>query len=85
MTLEQYAREKSIMLCRFLPGSGSEWFRKIGDEYYVCPKLAGAELQRQKTDAQVTKRALFRAKADSSYASPEGVQSWPQYGLHGGD
>lgn len=59
--MEKYAREMSVMLVRLL-GGGSEWFKLIGDEYYVCPKLAGEELQRRKIEAIVTKKALFRVK-----------------------
>jgi hypothetical protein len=80
MTLEEHARQMSIMLCGVLPGAGSEWLRKIGDEYYVCPVLAGAELQRQRTDARITKRLLIKANREraenGSYGSPEGVQSY---------
>lgn len=59
--LAKYARDVSIMLSSIL-GGGSEWFKQIGDEYYVCPKLAGSELQRRKTDARITKSALFRER-----------------------
>lgn len=55
-------RELSIVIADHL-GGGSEWFSAIGDEFYVDPKAIGPELQRRKTDAQITKKALFRARA----------------------
>jgi hypothetical protein len=62
---EQYARDMSKALGPLLRGGGSEWFTKIGDESYICPKLAGAELQRAKTEAIVTKKALFKLKSET--------------------
>lgn len=59
-TVEQRARALSKMLANIL-GGGSEWFSRVGDDFYVDPKLAGEELQRRKTDAQITKRALVRS------------------------
>lgn len=61
-TVEQRCRALSVMLGNIL-GGGSEWFSRVGDEFYIDPKIAGAELQRRKSDAQITKRALIRAKA----------------------
>lgn len=60
-THEQRARALSVMLAEIL-GGGSEWFSRVGDEFYIDPKLAGAELRRRKTDAQITKRLLFQSK-----------------------
>jgi hypothetical protein len=58
--LEKRLRDLSIMLTDHL-GGGSEWFSQIGDEYYADPRSIGPELRRRKRDAQITKRALFRA------------------------
>jgi hypothetical protein len=63
--LKKYAREASVMLVSLL-GGGSEWFKRIGDEYYVCPKLAGDELQRRKIDAINTKKDLVHEKASNA-------------------
>jgi hypothetical protein len=53
-------RELSVVLADHL-GGGSEWFKQIGDDYFVSAKAIKPELQRRKTDAQITKRALVRA------------------------
>ena len=44
---DHYMREMSVMLSNVL-GVGSEWFKKVGEEYYICPKLAGDELRGEK-------------------------------------
>ncbi len=66
--IERRLRELSVVICAHL-GGGSEWFSRIGDDFYADPKAIGAELQRRKTDAQITKRALIlanrRAAAES--------------------
>ena len=59
-TCETILRELSRVLANHL-GGGSEWFKRIGDNFYIDPKAVAAELQRRKTDAQITKRALVRA------------------------
>lgn len=46
---------------RAITSGGSEWFTRIGAGFYADPKVVGPELQRRKTDSQVTKQALFRA------------------------
>ncbi len=58
--LEQRLRQLSIVMANHL-GGGSEWFSRVGDEFYVDPEIIRAELQRRKTDAQITKAALIRA------------------------
>lgn len=60
--IEKRLRELSVVICAHL-GGGSEWFSRIGEDFYVDPKIIGAELQRRKTDAQITKRALIRANS----------------------
>ena len=69
--LEKRCRDLSVMLSGIL-GGGSEWFSSVGDQYYVDPKLAGPELQRRKTDAAITKKALFRQNAAlATLSNPE--------------
>ncbi|MEW6627610.1 MAG: hypothetical protein AB1431_12575 [Pseudomonadota bacterium] len=69
--VETRCRKLSKVLGDIL-GGGSEWFSRIGDEFYVDPDLARAELQRRKTDALVTKQALCRANAAiASLPTPE--------------
>lgn len=60
--LEGEMRALSKVLADHL-GGGSEWFKQIGDDYFVSAKAIEGELRRRKTDAQITKRALFRANA----------------------
>lgn len=69
--IEARCRELSKVLCDIL-GGGSEWFSRVGDQFYVDPKLARAELQRRKTDAAITKRALFRARASITRTTGDG-------------
>lgn len=52
-------------------GGGSEWFKQIGDDYFVSAKAIEGELRRRKTDAQITKRALVRANTSLSLAKGE--------------
>ncbi|WP_257541211.1 hypothetical protein [Sphingobium sp. CFD-1] len=54
---EKRCRELSKVLADIL-GGGSEWFSRVGDQFYVDPKLARDELQRRKTDAIITKKRL---------------------------
>lgn len=61
--IESRCRKLSKVLGDIL-GGGSEWFSRVGDDFYIDPDLARAELQRRKTDAAVTKNALFRANAE---------------------
>lgn len=58
--IERRLRDLTKMLTDHL-GGGSEWFSRIGDEFYADPKVIGPELQRRKTDAQITKRLLVKA------------------------
>ncbi|MBH1993225.1 MAG: hypothetical protein I8H86_10080 [Sphingomonadaceae bacterium] len=60
--VEMRCRELSRVLVDIL-GGGSEWFSRVGDDFYADPKLARAELQRRKTDALITKRAFVKANA----------------------
>jgi hypothetical protein len=78
---ERYARDISIMLAQILPGSGSEWFARIGDEFYICPKLAGNELQRQKAAAQNARKRIHELQGhtitpelDAALAPFEGME-----------
>ena len=61
-TIEARCRELSKVMGDIL-GGGSEWFSRVGDEFYIDPKIARAELQRRKTDAIITRKALFRDRA----------------------
>ena len=61
-TVEARCRELSKVMGDIL-GGGSEWFSRVGDEFYIDPELARAELQRRKTDATITRKALFRDRA----------------------
>ena len=71
IAMEKRARDLSVMLVNHL-GGGSEWFSQVGDEYYADPKAIGPELQRRKTDAQITKSALVRAnRANAEQAERE--------------
>lgn len=58
--LEKRLRELTKIIVQHL-GGGSEWFSRIGDDFYADPEPVRAELQRRKTDAQITKRALVQA------------------------
>ncbi len=57
---EKRLRELTVILVDHL-GGGSEWFSRIGDEFYADPETVRAALQRRKTDAQIAKRALVEA------------------------
>jgi hypothetical protein len=57
-------RALSIVICNHL-GGGSEWFSSVDGEPFVDPEAVQAELQRRKTDDQITKKALFRQRADA--------------------
>lgn len=59
--IEARLRKLSVILVDHF-GGGSEWFSRIGDDFYVDPEAARVELQRRKTEARVTKRALVEAK-----------------------
>jgi len=61
-TVEARCRELSKVMGDIL-GGGSEWFSRVGDEFYIDPELARAELQLRKTDAIITRKALFRDRA----------------------
>lgn len=60
--LDNHLRALSKMLTGHL-GGGSEWFTRIGENFYADPVAIGAELQRRKTDAQETKVALYRGRS----------------------
>ncbi|MES2289251.1 MAG: hypothetical protein V4530_05885 [Pseudomonadota bacterium] len=61
--MEHRARELSKVIVQHL-GGGSEWFSRVGDEFYADPEIIRAELQRRKSDAFITKRALFRERQE---------------------
>ncbi|QCI93383.1 hypothetical protein [Novosphingobium sp. EMRT-2] len=63
--LAKHLRELTKVIVSHL-GGGSEWFIRIGDDYYADPKAVGPELQRRKTDAQVAKKALIRANREAT-------------------
>lgn len=73
--LPELLRELSKVIVDHL-GGGSEWFTRVGDDFYVDPKAIGPELRRRKTDAQITKKALFRAntRADSHHRLVEALR-----------
>lgn len=62
---EKRARDLSIVIVKHI-GGGSEWFSQIGDEFYTDPAIIDGELQRRKTDAQITKKALIRANRENA-------------------
>lgn len=75
--LADHLREVSKVIVDHL-GGGSEWFARIGDDFYVDPKAIGPELHRRKTDAQIAKKALFRAntRADSHHRLVEALEAF---------
>lgn len=80
--VEARLRELGKVLTDHL-GGGSEWFSRVGDDFYIDPEAVRSELQRRKTDAQITKKALFRARAALSAHAGEGwrpIETAPKRG-----
>lgn len=58
--IEARARALSKVLGEFL-GGGSEWFSRVGDDFYIDPELARNELCRRKIGYAEAKMALARS------------------------
>lgn len=82
IAMEKRARDLSVMIVNHL-GGGSEWFSQVGDEYYADPNAIGPELQRRKTDTQITKTALVRANKASAEQVEREAQMAAVLGIFG--
>lgn len=74
--LRERCRQLSIVITGHL-GGGSEWFSRIGDDFYADPTICRDGLQRMKTDAHITKKALVRANKQARARGEEPLSARP--------
>lgn len=59
--LEKYARDISKAITGLTIGAGSEWFKPVGDEYYVDPAFAAQRLGEMLDKGRDARKQLARA------------------------
>lgn len=59
--LEKYARDISKAITGLTIGAGSEWFKPVGDEYYVDPDFAAHRLGEMLDKGRDARKQLARA------------------------
>jgi hypothetical protein len=59
--LEKYARDISKAITGLTIGAGSEWFKPVGDEYYVDPDFAAHRLGEMLAKGRDARKQLARA------------------------